>query len=109
MISALSYTYLSYNLLHTAYHDMAQIYALAALVTGSIVPYTLVFMRSVNGKLNHKVQDSKELDRSEEMNESKAQKGEHTDELLGWWSILNAGRGFLPFIGACLGIYASVR
>ncbi|KAL9609090.1 MAG: hypothetical protein Q9167_006122 [Letrouitia subvulpina] len=108
IVSTFSYIYLSYSLLFTAYHRMAQLYALAALATCSIVPYTLICMRSVNGKLKHKVQDSKKLDRSEEMNESKARKGEHSDELLGWWSILNAGRGMLPFVGACLGIYASV-
>ncbi|KAI4210312.1 MAG: hypothetical protein LQ351_006836 [Letrouitia transgressa] len=108
IISTLSYIYLSYSLLFTAYHQVAQLYALSALATCSIVPYTLICMKSVNGKLKNKVQDSMELDRSEEMNESKARKGEHSDELLGWWSILNAGRGMLPFIGACLGIYASV-
>ena len=107
IFSALNYLYLSYNLSFTLNHHKAEIYALAALATGSIAPFTLIIMKNVNGKLYGKVEESKELDRSEEMNETKAKKGEHSQELLKWWSILNASRGMLPFTGACLGIYAS--
>ncbi|KAL8721309.1 MAG: hypothetical protein Q9225_001969 [Loekoesia sp. 1 TL-2023] len=107
ILSSLSYIYLSYSLSFTLNHNKAEVYALAALATGSIVPFTLIFMKNVNGKLNNKVEESKELDRTEEMNESKAKKGEHSQELLNWWAVLNFGRGLLPFTGACLGIYAS--
>lgn len=107
MVSALSYIYLSYNLSFTLNHHKAEVYALAALVTGSIVPFTLVFMKNVNGKLNSKVEESKNLDRSEELDESKSKKGEHSQELLDWWAVLNFSRGLLPFTGACLGVYAS--
>lgn len=108
VISTLSYIYLSYNLSFTLNHHKAEVYALAALATGSIVPFTLIFMKNVNGKLNNKVEVSKRLDRSEEMNESKDKKGEHSQELLDWWAVLNFARGLLPFTGACLGFYASV-
>ncbi|KAL8933641.1 MAG: hypothetical protein Q9211_005664 [Gyalolechia sp. 1 TL-2023] len=105
--SALSYIYLSYNLAFTLNQNKAEIYAFAAFVTGSIVPFTLIFMKNVNGKLNQKVEDSKHLGRSEEMDESKSKKGEKAQELLDWWAVMNFTRGMLPFTGACLGIYAS--
>ncbi|KAL8765099.1 MAG: hypothetical protein Q9209_007722 [Squamulea sp. 1 TL-2023] len=107
IISTLSFAWLSYSLSFTLNHHRAEMYALAAVATGSIVPFTLVFMKNVNGKLNHKVQSSKKLDRSEEMDESQDEKGEHSQELLDRWAILNFTRGLLPLTGASLGIYAS--
>ncbi|KAL8834951.1 MAG: hypothetical protein Q9170_003528 [Blastenia crenularia] len=106
--SALSYIYLSYNLSFTLNHHKAEVYALAALATASIVPYTLIFMKNVNGKLNRKVEDSKKLDRSKEMDESSDKKEDHAQELLSRWTIHNAARAMFPFTGACLGIYATV-
>lgn len=106
-VSAVSFVYLSYNLSFTLNHHKAEVYALAALVTGSIVPFTLIFMKNVNGKLYNKVEKSKGLDRTEEMDEKEDKKGERSHELLGWWAIMNTSRALLPFTGACLGIYAS--
>ncbi|KAL9000956.1 MAG: hypothetical protein Q9169_000440, partial [Polycauliona sp. 2 TL-2023] len=108
VVSTLSYAWLSYSLSFTLNHHKAEIFALAAFATGSIVPFTVIFMKSVNGKLNHKVQDSKHLNRSEEMDESKDKKGEHSQELLDWWAVLNFTRGLLPLAGASLGVYASM-
>lgn len=105
--STLSFAWLSYSLSFTLNHHKAEIYALAALATGSIVPFTIIFMTSVNGKLYRKVQDSKHLSRTEEMNESKDKKGEKSQELLDRWAIMNFTRGLLPLTGASLGIYAS--
>ncbi|KAL8963520.1 MAG: hypothetical protein Q9193_000236 [Seirophora villosa] len=107
MLSTLSYLYLSYNLSFTLNHHKAEVYALAAIATGSIVPFTLIVMKTVNGKLYRKVEKSKGLDRSEEMSESQDKKGEKSQELLDRWAMLNFGRGLLPFTGACLGFYAS--
>ncbi|KAL8894582.1 MAG: hypothetical protein Q9192_004203 [Flavoplaca navasiana] len=108
IVSTLSFAWLSYSLSFTLNHHKAEVYALAAVATGSIVPFTLIFMKSVNGKLNHKVENSKHLNRMEEMNETKDKKGEHSQELLDWWAILNFTRGLLPLAGASLGIYASM-
>ena len=108
IVSTLSFVWLSYSLSFTLNHHKAEMYALAAVATGSIVPFTLIFMKSVNGKLNHKVENSKHLNRMEEMNETKDKKGEHSQELLDWWAVLNFTRGLLPLAGASLGIYASM-
>ncbi|KAL9595657.1 MAG: hypothetical protein Q9179_004899 [Wetmoreana sp. 5 TL-2023] len=107
IVCTFSYVYLSYNLAFTLNQHKAEVYALAALVTGSIVPYTLIVMKNINGTLNRKVQESKHLDRTEEYDESKAREGERSQELLQRWKVLNFGRGLLPFTGACLGIYAT--
>ncbi|KAL8859092.1 MAG: hypothetical protein Q9178_004355 [Gyalolechia marmorata] len=107
MVSTLSYAWLSYSLSFTLNHHKAEMYALAAIATGSIVPFTLIFMKNVNGKLDQKVEGSKHLDRLDEMNESKDKEGEHSQELLDWWAVLNFTRGLLPLTGASLGIYAS--
>ncbi|KAI4229350.1 MAG: hypothetical protein L6R40_008062 [Gallowayella cf. fulva] len=107
IVSTFSFAYLSYSLSFTLNHHKAEIFALAAIATGSIVPYTLIFMKGVNGKLYKKVKDSKHLDRSEEIDESKDKKGERSRDLLDRWAFLNFVRGLLPFAGASLGIYAS--
>lgn len=107
IVSTFSFVYLSYHLSFTLNQHKAEVYALAALVTGSIVPYTLIVMKGINGKLNRKVQESKQLDRTEEFSEKEAKKGERSQELLSRWATLNFGRGLLPFAGACLGMYAS--
>lgn len=107
LVSTFCYLYLSYNLSFTLNHHKGEMYALAAIATGSIVPFTLVCMKTVNGKLNSKVEKSKGLHRSEEMNESKDKKGDSSQELLNRWAVLNFTRGLLPFAGACLGFYAS--
>ncbi|KAI4252649.1 MAG: hypothetical protein LQ352_004172 [Teloschistes flavicans] len=107
IVSTLSYVYLSYNLAFTLNQHKAEVYALAALVTGSIVPYTLIFMTKTNGKLYQKARDSKHLDRVVEFDESKSKKSDNAQQLLAHWSVLNFIRGLLPFTGACLGFYAS--
>ncbi|CAL8584441.1 hypothetical protein XPA_010041 [Xanthoria parietina] len=107
IVSTLSFAWLSYSLSFTLNHHKAEIYALAALATGSIVPFTIFFMSTVNGKLYRKVQNSKHLSRIEEMDESKDKKGEKSRDLLYWWATMNATRGLLPFAGASLGMYAS--
>ncbi|KAL8873299.1 MAG: hypothetical protein Q9174_001214 [Haloplaca sp. 1 TL-2023] len=107
IVSTFSFAYLSYNLVFTLNQHKAEVYALAALVTGSIVPYTLIFMKGINAQLNRKVQESKHLDRSDEFNEKEAKKGELSQDLLNRWATWNFGRGLLPFAGACLGVYAS--
>ncbi|KAL8688118.1 MAG: hypothetical protein Q9218_005888 [Villophora microphyllina] len=107
IVSTLSYVYLSYNLAFTLNQHKAEVYALAALATGSIVPYTLIFMTKTNGKLYQKVEDSKHLERSTEFDESKGKKSDNAQALLARWSVLNFIRGLLPFTGACLGFYAS--
>ncbi|KAL9581958.1 MAG: hypothetical protein Q9212_003577 [Teloschistes hypoglaucus] len=107
IVSTLSYVYLSYNLAFTLNQHKAEVYALAALVTGSIVPYTLMFMMKTNGKLYQKARDSKSLERVEEFDESKCKEGDNARELLAHWSRLNFTRGLFPLTGACLGFYAS--
>ncbi|KAL8713294.1 MAG: hypothetical protein Q9220_002493 [cf. Caloplaca sp. 1 TL-2023] len=107
IVSTISYLYLSYNLSFTLNQHKAEVYALAAAAVGSIVPFTLIFMKNINRKLKNKVEDSKDLDRSEEMNESKDRKGEHSNELLSRWATWNFIRGLLPLTGATLGVYAS--
>ncbi|KAL8763935.1 MAG: hypothetical protein Q9184_000378 [Pyrenodesmia sp. 2 TL-2023] len=107
-VSAMSFIYLSYSLSFTLNHHKAEVYALAAIATGSIVPFTLIFMKNVNGKLNNKVEKSRALDRTEEMDEKDDKKGERSHELLEWWAVMNSTRALLPFTGACLGLYASI-
>ena len=108
IVSTISYAWLSYSLSFTLNHHKAELYALAAVATGSIVPFTIYFMTGVNGKLSRKVELSKHLQRTEEMDESKEKKEEHSQDLLAWWSILNFTRGLLPLAGATLGMYASI-
>ncbi|KAL8698873.1 MAG: hypothetical protein Q9224_001656 [Gallowayella concinna] len=108
IISTFSFAWLSYSLSFTLNHHKAEIFALAAIATGSIVPFTIIFMTGVNGKLYNKVKVSKHLGRHEEIDESKDKKGENSQALLDRWAILNFTRGLLPFAGASLGFYASM-
>lgn len=88
----------------------------AALVTVSIVPYTVVFLQSVNNKLNeHATRDDAAMAEGREamkMSEQELARREREDMevpgLLRKWSCLNLVRGAMPLVGALVGVYATV-
>lgn len=108
-LSALSYAFLSYRLYGTLNHPKAEMYALSALFTLAIVPYTAIGMQPTNKKLKKKLDDMKGLDIGEKATEIGLAKGESAKELLDWWATLNFGRGILPLVGAILGMWATLQ
>lgn len=88
----------------------------AAAVTVSIVPYTVVFMQTVNNKLAaHATRDDAAAAEGREamkMSEQELARREREDmEVLGLlrkWSCLNFVRGVMPLVGAMAGVCATV-
>lgn len=108
--SSASYAYLAmmlYNAPLSVNHPRGELYALAALLTVSIVPYTLFVMKDVNAKLMARAEEAS-LDVKNEVTEIGMPKGESAKELLDWWAVLNLGRGVFPLLGAVLGAWASL-
>lgn len=97
-----------YNAPLSVHHPRGELYALAALMTVSIVPYTLLVMSDVNAKLMAKAEEMESLDAKDEVTEIGMPKGESAKELVDWWAVLNLGRGVFPLLGAVLGAWASL-
>lgn len=75
VLSAGSYTYLSYALYKTLHHPRAEIYGLAAVCTICMVPFTSIVMGSNIGKLEEKAKESQEWSIADEKVENRAAKG----------------------------------
>ena len=84
-------------------------YALSALFTLAIVPYTVLAMQPTNKKLGRKLEEMKGLDIGEKATEIGLAKGESAKELLDWWATLNLGRGLFPLVGSILGLWATLQ
>ena len=111
MASALSFASLAYRLRDTVSGNgdrVGRFYALAAIATASIVPYTLTVMRSINGTLHDKVNETKSLSLDEVLTEVGVTRGESTKQLVDHWGVLNFGRGLLPLVGSILGCWAAL-
>ena len=110
-MSLATYGYLAvklYNAPLSVNHPRGELYALAALMTVSVVPYTLLVMKSVNAKLLAKAEEMESLDAKDEVTEVGLPKGESAKELVDWWGVLNLGRGVFSLLGAVLGAWASL-
>ncbi|KAK4691861.1 hypothetical protein P7C71_g5232, partial [Lecanoromycetidae sp. Uapishka_2] len=109
IVSACTYFWLSWSLYGGLNHPKAEMYALSAICTLGIWPYTIFGMMSTNKKLFKKYEEMKGLSLSEKATEVGLPKGESTKELVDRWGALNVGRGFLPLVGAVLGLWATLN
>lgn len=75
------------------------LYATAMVLVPSIVPYTIVLMRGINGKLMEKAEAGQGQGKGE---------GEETWELLRQWKVLNWGRAVIVLTGYVMGVMGSV-
>ena len=108
LISATAYGFLTYSLYKTLNHTKAEIYAVAAIVTMSLWPWTTIVMWPTNVKLFKKYDEMKDMGIKEEAIETGAAKGESIKELVDWWGVLNVGRSLFPMAGALLGSWATL-
>lgn len=89
--SALAYLYSAYNT-----HSLGgnwQGFAAAAVVTLSIVPWTIFVMASTNNTL-HRVARAEEKRSDQEV-----------ADLVGRWNVLNSVRSFFPLVGTIIGAW----
>ena len=84
-------------------------YALSALFTVAIAPYTVLAMRPTNKKQQTKVEEMKGLDIGEKATEIGLAKGESAKELVDWWATLNFGRGLFPLVGTALALWSTLQ
>ena len=109
LVSIFSYAWLSYKLYGTLNHPKAEMYALSALLTFGIWPWTIIIMMPTNKKLFKKYAEMKNLSVEEKATEVGLPKGESTKELVDWWGVLNAWRSVMPLAGAVLGLWATLN
>ena len=109
LVSVFSYAFLSYRLYRTLNHPKAEMYAISAIATLGIWPYTIFGMMPTNKKLLQKNEELKGLSVEEKAAEVGLAKGESTKELVDRWGMLNFGRGMLPLVGAVLGLWTSLN
>lgn len=109
LVAAFSYGYLAYKQYNTPLstnHPRGELYAIAALLTVCVAPYTLLFMLGTNGKLQDACEEMQGFAVGEEV-EAKG-KRESARQLLDWWGVLNAGRASMSLVAAVLGSWASL-
>lgn len=108
LLSALSFSYLSYRFYGTLNHAKAELYAVCSILGIAIVPYTFIFMSKVNDKLSSKAEEAKALSLEKMSAEVAAPKGESTNELLDLWASHNFARGLFPLASSVLGLWTSL-
>lgn len=106
--SALSFSFISYQWYGTLNQPKAEFYGLSAFLTICIVPYTLVLMRGVNGKLLSKAAQISTLKKDDEFDESQLPKGQSSKELVDLWATYNAVRSILPLAGSAVGLWTTI-
>ncbi|THU85091.1 DUF1772-domain-containing protein [Dendrothele bispora CBS 962.96] len=100
LLSSSMLAYSSYALSnHGVDATKPKLYALAALLTIGIVPYTFGVMWNTNNKLKARNDEIGVMDKAYV---------QETAELAKKWNWLNAGRGALPLMGSLVGIVALV-
>lgn len=83
-------------------------YAVSALLTICIVPYTLLFMVATNKKLVSKEEETSSLSLTEMVKEAEVTEGESTKMLVDRWATHNLIRSTFPLAGAVLGLWTSL-
>jgi hypothetical protein len=106
--SALAFSFLSYKFYGTLNHPKAELYALSALLTIGIVPYTLIAMVPTNNKLMRKAEDARALSAEAMIAESEDPREKSAKELLDLWATHNLARGMFPLAGAILGLWTTL-
>lgn len=119
----LNFVYLSYRHYHAtlpSLHDKWTGYAVAGLSTIAIVPYTLVVMADVNGKLHALANRARSVSATTKRPAPGEGEAEGADEpalaineanakqLLDHWGMLNLGRSVFPLVGAVVGVWAAM-
>ncbi|KAL9125952.1 MAG: hypothetical protein Q9217_004912 [Psora testacea] len=108
MISIIAYGYLAYQMKGTLDQHKAELYGICALSSIMIWPWTMVGMMPTNKKLFRKNDEAAAVSGNEDITEVGLPKGESAKELIDRWSTLNLVRGFMPLVGAVLGVWATV-
>lgn len=91
-------------------HYKPFLYLLSASLTLSIVPYTIIFMRSNIAALERAghILSSKAKSTEAEVENVKIAEGRTTKQLLDQWGLLNLGRAALTGVGFALGVWGSL-
>lgn len=84
----------------------ATAYAISGALTVGIIPYTLLFMKKVNGKLATKLEEIRNLGKPESVVEEEESVGEESaHQLLDLWGLLNLMRGLMLSTAGVLGVW----
>jgi hypothetical protein len=121
VLACLCYGYISYQLYHPSalpaslanlssetLNYKAKLYATAAVLVISLMPFTLAMIMPTNKKLQGKTKDYKGLKVTEEVTEVGVAKEESVKQLVDKWGLLNAFRGLFPLGATILAMLATV-
>lgn len=108
LVSVITYGFLSYRLYGGLNHPKAEMYALSAIFSLGMVPWTQLVMWPTNVALFRKYDERKNLGVDEKATEVGLAKGESTKELVDTWATLNVVRGLFPLAGAVLGMWTTL-
>ncbi|KAF8451645.1 hypothetical protein BGX38DRAFT_1181829, partial [Terfezia claveryi] len=98
-------------------HRKPFLYILSSGLTLSMIPYTMIFMRSTIAglekagqllKLGGVARGEKGVEREEQIENMKKVEGKNTKQLIDEWGVLNLGRAALTGLGFVLGIWGSI-
>ena len=106
--SALSFSFLALKWYGTLNQPRAEIYGLSALITVSIIPYTFVFMRTVNKELLSNAKQANALKKADALSEGSMEGKESSKQLLDLWATHNAIRGLFPLAASVLALWTTV-
>ena len=99
-ISTSSYACLAYRL--------NSMYAFAAITVISAIPYTVIFLGGVNGKLMKMAKTSEQSTSSEFLSKAGSVKEESAAELVNQWGTLNFVRALFALSGTFLGVWTAL-
>lgn len=108
LLSSFAYGYLAFQMQGTLNQHKAELYGVCVASNLLIWPWTIFVMMPTNKKLFQKVEDAKAMGDGEAATEVGLPKGESAKELIQWWSTMNIARGFMPLVGAILGLWVTI-
>lgn len=107
LLSSSSFAYLSYSMYKTLNQPRSEIFALAALVTAGVLPYSFFLIDGLEKTFVEEVRikgKGKEKERAAGNNSE----NESVKQLVDRWGMINLGRTGLGIVGAGLGAWATL-
>ena len=112
LLSSVSYFYLAYNALSSsnpfAGNGAGYSYLASGVLSVGIIPFTFAVLMPTNNKLEAKEEETRMLEKTDEVVEIGLAAGETAKVLVDRWGVLNLGRVGMLVTASVVGIWTSV-
>jgi hypothetical protein len=112
LLSSVSYFYLAYNSLSSsnpfAGNGAGYSYLASGVLSVGIIPFTFAVLRPTNNKLEAKEEETRMLEKTDEVVEIGLADGETAKVLVDRWGVQNLGRVGMLIAASVVGIWTSV-